>query len=118
YVRLADGSMRCVATNTFTVSAPEITTEVGAYDSAKGTFDVTVSGNSKSGINEVLVPVWSQSGQTDIKWYKAVKQSDGTYKVTVDIKNHNSNKGKYNIHVYMYSQNGVTAGKIANSVTV
>jgi N-acetylmuramoyl-L-alanine amidase len=53
------------------------------------------------GITEVLVPVWSENGgQDDLKWYSATKQSDGSYSVTIDIKDHNYDGGTYNIHAY------------------
>ena len=47
-----------------------------------GTFDVVISNvSSNVGLKEVQVPIWSaKNGQDDLKWYKAVKQSDGTYK--------------------------------------
>lgn len=86
---------------TFEVSEAQATLEVGTYDVEKKSFEVTVKGIScKSGIKEVLVPVWSKANQSDLVWHETKKQSDGSYKVTIkvpsDIKN-----AKYNVHAYV-----------------
>lgn len=62
----------------------------------------TVSGiSAPSGLSYVLFPVWSDvNGQDDLKWYTAVKQSDGSYQAAIDIKEHNYNNGTYYIHCY------------------
>lgn len=71
-----------------------------------GTFDVVISNvSSPNGLKEVKVPVWAtQNGQDDIVWYKASKQSNGIYKVSIKASNHKNYKGEYNIHLY-YVQN-------------
>ena len=45
-----------------------------------GTYDVVVKVNEnvQSGIKQVLVPIWSDAQQKDIKWYEAKLQDDGT----------------------------------------
>ena len=48
--------------------------------------------SSKSGVQSVQVPVWSQPDQSDLIWYSAKKQSDGTYKVTVELSKHQITK--------------------------
>ena len=55
-----------------------------------GTFDVVISDvYSPKGVRTVQVPVWSEAdGQDDIRWYEATRQTDGTYKVTVQVANH------------------------------
>ena len=55
-----------------------------------GTFDVVITNvSSNSGLKEVQVPTWStQNGQDDIIWYRATKQNDGTYKVSVRAIDH------------------------------
>ncbi|MGX7413857.1 GBS Bsp-like repeat-containing protein [Enterococcus caccae] len=118
YIKLPDGTMKYVTKNNFTVSKPTLSAEVGNYNADKGTFDVKVTGVSPSGISRVSVPVWSKDNQSDLKWYDAVKQSDGTYKTTVDIKNHNYNVGTYKVHAYMYSNNGLTDSIAASSINV
>lgn len=74
----------------------------------KGTFDLKVYDlQAPSGINTVQIAVWSTANQSDICWYTATKQSDGTYKATVDLKNHNYNVGTFNIHVYAVMGNQI-----------
>ncbi|WP_238386380.1 GBS Bsp-like repeat-containing protein [Streptococcus sp. S784/96/1] len=74
---------------------------------AKGTFDVVISNVSHNQLKEVQVPIWSdKGGQDDIAWYVATKQSDGTYKVTVDISNHKNDRGIYHVHLYYQSNDG------------
>ena len=52
------------------------------------------------GYEQISVPVWSEvNGQDDIKWYKATKQTDGSWTCTVDLMAHKST-GRYQIHVY------------------
>ncbi|TNY48590.1 GBS Bsp-like repeat-containing protein, partial [Streptococcus pyogenes] len=77
-----------------------------------GTFDVVITNvSSNSGLKEVQVPTWStQNGQDDIIWYRATKQNDGTYKVSVNIRDHKNNRGEYNIHLYYVIDNGKQIG--------
>ncbi|MGT2742030.1 SH3 domain-containing protein [Streptococcus plurextorum] len=74
---------------------------------AQGTFDVVISGVRYSDLNTVQVPIWSDhNGQDDLTWYLARKESDGSYKVTVSIANHQNNRGLYHIHLYYQSLSG------------
>ena len=110
YATLADGSMRFLGAASFVVTEPAITEplKIVEYDEKTGDFKVLVSGiKSPSGVGAVLVPVWSKSDQSDIKWYEAIKQSDGAYMAKVDPKYHNYNSGTYKIHVYVTSGNGI-----------
>ncbi|MCJ0602010.1 GBS Bsp-like repeat-containing protein, partial [Enterococcus cecorum] len=91
-------------------SLPNIHTKLEAeiknINQDKGCYDVIVKGQIDSGIIEILVPIWSDKKQNDIKWYKASKQADGTYIVHMNYGNHQFNTGMYNTHVYMYGNNG------------
>ena len=90
------------------MSSPKGKTEVRNYNSVKGSFDVIVKNiSSKSGVQSVQVPVWSQADQRDLIWYSAKKQSDGTYKVTVELSKHQNHKGTYNIHTYITTETGI-----------
>ena len=93
-----------IGNTTFKVSSPTGTLEVKNYSESKGSFEVILKNvTSKSGVNAVYIPVWSESNQSDIVWYQADKQSDGSYKVIVKTKNHNQNT-IYNIHAYVTDQ--------------
>lgn len=68
---------------------------------SSGTFDVVISNVSHPNLKDVEVPIWSaNNGQDDIVWYKGQKQSDGTYKVQIDISNHKNDRGVYYLHLY------------------
>ncbi len=77
-----------------------------------GTFDVVISNvASPNGVKEVKVPIWaSQNGQDDIIWYRATKQNDGTYKVSVRASDHKNYQGEYNIHLYYVQNDGKLVG--------
>lgn len=109
YATLANGTLRGLGTTTFEVSKPKVSeVAVEGYDETTGMFKVVISGaEAASGISEVQVPVWCTSDQSDIKWYTAEKQSDGTYTVNVDPVNHNYNSGLYKIHIYVTMKNGI-----------
>ena len=91
---------------------------------SNGTYDVVIKGEIDSGIKEILVPIWSAKDQSDIKWYKASKQADGSYIVHMNFSNHKFSTGTFNTHVYMYGNSGKQRGIVlpltkvsANSVT-
>ena len=107
---MIDGVQKFLVADTFEVSKPKGTIEVKNYNAAKGTFDVVVKNvSSKSGVQEVQIPVWSKEDQSDIVWYSAEKQGDGTYKAEVELSRHQNNKGTYNIHVYILTETSIYA---------
>ena len=77
------------------VKAPEV---LAAVASDYNTMKITV--RDAEAYEQISIPVWSEvNGQDDIKWYKAVKQADGSWTCTVDLAFHNST-GRYQIQVY------------------
>lgn len=87
-----------------TVSVTDINENAGTFK-----IKVNVTG-SVSGISRVQVPVWCAADQSDLVWYDAQKQSDGSYVVTVSISRHKFNLGKYQINVYVTMGNGIFTG--------
>ncbi|MBS6254745.1 MAG: SH3 domain-containing protein [Streptococcus sp.] len=83
-------------------------------------FDVhitNVSGGDKA-IQGVSVPVWTaQNGQDDLVWHQADRQSDGSYKVRINVSDHKSEAGEYIVHLY-YVQDGKMIGIGGTSTTV
>ncbi|MGT2716908.1 GBS Bsp-like repeat-containing protein [Streptococcus oricebi] len=81
-------------------------------NSLAGTFDVVVSDVAAPfGVREVMIPTWSEvNGQDDLVWHKAVKQANGTYRLTVKASEHKNSTGTYHIHVYYTQNNGKTVG--------
>ena len=53
-----------------------------------------------------------------MKWYKAVKQSDGTYKTSVKISDHKNDRGEYLIHLYYVTDSGKQIGVGGTTTTV
>ena len=109
YKRTRTNQMIFRCAEDFTVSAPSFdAVKVQPSASGDGTYGITVSGlSSPSGIRSVLVPVWCAADQSDIVWYPAQKQADGSYIVTLDPKNHGFHTGSYKIHVYGVMGNGL-----------
>ena len=86
-----------------------------------GTFDVIVSevSNPAGGVKAVSVPIWSSvNGQDDIIWYTAIKQVNGTYKVTVKASDHKYSTGLYYVHLYYVQNNGTLIGVGGTSTNV
>ncbi|VTS45730.1 surface antigen [Streptococcus anginosus] len=83
-------------------------------------FDVVVTNvSSTKGVKTVKLPIWSsQGGQDDVIWYDAVKQTDGSYKLSVDIRRHKNNRGEYNIHMYYVQSDGSLQGVTGTTTKV
>ena len=83
-------------------------------------FDVhitNVSGGDKA-IQGVSVPVWTvKDGQDDFVWHQADRQSDGSYKVRINVSDHKAEAGEYIVHLY-YVQDGKMVGIGGTSTTV
>ena len=83
-------------------------------------FDVhitNVSGGDKA-IQSVSVPVWTaKDGQDDLVWHQADRQSDGSYRVRINVSDHKAEAGEYIVHLY-YVQDGKMVGIGGTSTTV
>ena len=116
------GSKHGVTATQTTVAQPkdERTGTLSIQNQSNGDFNVIVSNVSDSnGIAEVKVPVWTdKSGQDDLVWYDAAKQSDGTYKVAVKLSDHKNERGTYNVHLYYIDKTGSKHGVTATQTTV
>ncbi|HFI0620303.1 TPA: GBS Bsp-like repeat-containing protein [Streptococcus suis] len=122
YFRELDGSMTGIGATSVVLTEvkPTGTVTVKNVDSNKGSFDVIVSDiNAPKGLSKVYVPTWTEdNGQDEIKWYEASRQTDGSYKVTVNKSQHKNESGKYNIHVYFRELDGSMTGIGATSVVL
>ena len=122
YYQEPDGKMRGVLGTKTTVAEAKtsVTGKVDIQSHANGDFDVIVSDVSDSnGIKAVKVPVWTvKNDQDDIIWYDAVKQSDGTYKVSVKLSEHKNERGDYNVHLYYQESDGKMRGVLGTKTTV
>ena len=102
YAVMPNGVNQYIGETTFEVAKPAVgkmTAEV--LDKENGKFQIRLSGiENDELITKVQVPVWSDKKQSDIVWYTAEKQEDGTYLVESDISRHGNNCKVYSAHVY------------------
>ena len=103
-----------------TLSEPKADLAITGLNNATGSYDLVISNLiAPQGFKEVLVPTWSEkNGQDDIIWYKATKQANGDYKVTVRSSNHKGDSGLYNSHVYLVDNDGKYIGLGGKQVTL
>ncbi|CYU30715.1 N-acetylmuramoyl-L-alanine amidase [Streptococcus suis] len=88
---------------------PTGTITIENRNDAQGTFDVRVTNiSSPKDIASVILPTWSQTD--DLRWYEAIRQSDGSYKLTVNKKDHKYRTGTYTVHLYYKDSNGGLTG--------
>ena len=81
--------------------------EITNLEAKNGTFDVKIYlYREGSSIQKVYVPVWKNADQSDIEWYAAEKLSDGVYKLSVDMIDHQWKSGDYQVHCYVQNQRG------------
>ena len=77
------------------------------FNFESGKFTVTyVPDDTDTNIASTNIGVWSNDDQSDIRWYEATKQDDGTYTVEVDAFEHNTNGKPFNVHAYVVSMDG------------
>ena len=85
----------------------------------QGTYTVKIAETALSKpIKSVQVPIWSTSNQSNLKWYKATPNGDGTFSATFDIRNHQALSGTYNNHVYVTYNDGSEHNYAADAVSM
>ncbi len=85
----------------------------------QGTYTVKTTETSLSKpIQSVRVPIWSTSNQSNLKWYAATPNGDGTFSATFDIRNHQALSGTYNNHVYVTYKDGSERSYAADAVSM
>lgn len=111
YAEEPNGTLHFIQGTTIQVQMDMSKAERGrlsVVDNGNGSFTITISDiNAPYDIKNVRVPVWSdRNGQDDLDWYIASRNGDAG-SLTVNIKNHKNDTGKYNIHLYYEDMNGV-----------
>ncbi|MCF1285278.1 GBS Bsp-like repeat-containing protein [Streptococcus sinensis] len=107
-------------TTKVSIAKPKGTLKIENNNPDTGSFDVVVSGVSNPfGVKEVKLPTWSNDkGQDDLVWYTATKQADGTYKASIQARNHKLSTGEYHVHLYYVQDNGQLIGVGGTTTTV
>ncbi|MCL2024339.1 MAG: GBS Bsp-like repeat-containing protein [Coriobacteriia bacterium] len=97
-----------VGSKTFTVTPPTGRVSTSHYNTAAGTFRVTV-GNLRvpQGISEVQIAVWRDNNgrQDQLRWFRATRQANGDYTLNVAASNHAWLTGTYIAHAYVRDAN-------------
>ena len=80
-------------------------------NNAEGTFQIQISDAvGLDNVKEIKAAVWSEEdGQDDLRWYEPVMDGTGNGVINVSVRDHNYALGKYNVHVYVWDQNGNSA---------
>ena len=104
----------------FEISAPTAKSiDVKNINNNTGTFDIVVSGAyAKAGVASVRIPAWSKADLSDLYWYTAEKQADGTYVAHANIKNHKNSYGSYAVQAYVKASNGVETVPVSKCFTM
>ena len=85
----------------------------------QGTYTVKTTETSLSKpIQSVRVPIWSTSNQSNLKWYAATPNGDGSFSASFDIRNHQALSGTYNNHVYVTYKDGSERSYAADAVSM
>lgn len=116
-----DGQLVGVAGTQFSLAAkPKGSLKIENNNPDTGSFDVVVSDVvSPFGVKSVHLPIWSSDkGGDDLIWYTATKQSDGTYRASIQARNHKMSTGEYHIHLYYIQDNGQMIGVSGTTTTV
>lgn len=116
----SNGQLQGVTGTQVTLPEARLSGDLHISNQSEAGFDVLVTNVSNPGsLKAVKVPIWStQGGQDDIIWYTATKQADGSYKKRVNVSDHKSNYGEYNIHLYYEQADGSLKGVSGVKTTV
>ena len=122
YIVGESGSKEYVSSTATTVSfvGPSAILRIENNNAKTGTFDAVITNISAPlGVKEVLVPTWSEvNGQDDLVWHKAIKQTDGSYRVTIKASDHKDTQGRYFVHVYIVGESGSKEFVAATGINV
>ena len=107
WIRTVGGGNMHSSSATFNVTAMSGgTVTVDNINQTAGTFGVVIRGvNSRSGVNRVLLPVWTQNNQSDIRWLSTTRQADGSFRGTVRVADFTGSN--FQIHAHVFGNNGL-----------
>lgn len=89
------------------LNAVDAGTLTAVQDPSGGKLSIIYSGRFSDNATRLFFPVWSEkNGQDDLHWYEAQKVNDVTWKFDADLRGHNYDTGKYNIHAYAQGADG------------
>ncbi len=120
YAKDSSGKSVFITKDVFTIeNTITAKTVISNVNNTNGTATITVTPTVvTAGVKTVSIPVWSKSDQSDLVWYQAVKQANGTYVASMNVKNHANNVGTYNIHTYVTNNLGTMVNTSVQTVNV
>ena len=73
-----------------------------------GSFWIKLDGVTAShDIQKIVVTVWNQDDQSDIGYYYADPQEDGSYGFSANVANHGFHFGTYHASAFIFMENGI-----------
>ena len=85
----------------------------------QGTYTVKIKGNFKIQIHSICSHSYlSTTNQSNIKWYTATDNGDGTFSTTFNIRNHQALSGTYINHIYVKYKDDSEHGYATDSVSM
>ena len=117
----------CLAGTTATIDAGKLPSpeeqkplfSVENVNHEQGTYTVKISETATSKpIQSVRVPIWSTHNQSNIKWYEASNNGDGTFTAQFNIRNHQALSGNYINHIYVKYKDGSEHSYATDTVTL
>ncbi|MGT2666801.1 GBS Bsp-like repeat-containing protein [Streptococcus rifensis] len=93
---------------------PKATITTSQVDKAKGTYKLNIQ--AEKAVSSIDIAVWSNSKQSNIKWYKLTGNAQNVYSLDLSNKNHHSLAGHYQNHVYINYSDGSRVGYVGPSV--
>ena len=98
-----------LGTTTFNVSAPAGgRVDIENSRPNEGTFNAVVRGvRASSSVDSVRIAVWTRANQSDIRWTTALRQPDGSMRVTINTGDHNFHVGTYHVRAHITTGNGL-----------
>ncbi len=88
------------------IAVPEgVTCSEFNFETGHFTAYYTPSGDEGS-LASVNIAVWSSEDQSDLRWYQAESQPDGSYAVDIDAFEHATDGTPFNVHAYIIGFDG------------
>ncbi|MDO4667959.1 MAG: GBS Bsp-like repeat-containing protein [Streptococcus sp.] len=89
------------------------------FNQEEGTYTLKVRETNKSkNIQSVYVPIWSNTDQSNIKWYQASNDGLGNYQISFDVRHHHAVSGNYHNHIYVTYTDGSEQAYVYDSLAI
>lgn len=75
--------------------------QITSYDYHTGKFSVSISKIEEDNLKGIRCAVWAHEDQSDLRWYDAIKQMDGTYVAEVYASDFDFEENIYQVHIYL-----------------